>query len=303
MTAPDLATATDYGRMYSRIRGGELLVPSITTIIGQHSTDLSGWHSYMAAKAALEDYRAYRASNSQGLKFAIIKDASTASERYRDAAAERGDRVHNYAENIALRAMGKPHQVENCREQLIHNGEQAYADRFDEWWETFNPRPLATEITIWNKTVGYAGTLDLVAEIAGRTCIIDYKTKGTDRKGRVKPLDTKVVMQLVAGLKAEESLTDPDTGQWEPWQYGQAPILMGVALGETQVVPHQANPAILEKNWRKFCALRRVWEYNRDINECDDEPLMPVIAPPPTPTKPAPQHAATPHEPEHPHAA
>ena len=50
--------------MYSRIRGGELLVPSITTVIGQHATDLSGWHSYMAAKAALEDHRTYRASGS-----------------------------------------------------------------------------------------------------------------------------------------------------------------------------------------------------------------------------------------------
>jgi len=48
--------------MYSRKRGGELLVPSITTVIGQHATDLSGWHGYMAAKAALEDQRAYRAS-------------------------------------------------------------------------------------------------------------------------------------------------------------------------------------------------------------------------------------------------
>ena len=148
MTAPQLATATDHGRMYSRIRGGELLVPSITTVIGQHATDLSGWHSYMAAKAALEDHRTYRASGSQGLKFAIIKDASAASERYRDAAAERGDRVHNYAENIALRAMGKPHDVETCREHLIRNGEQAYADRFDEWWDAFRPKALGAEISI-----------------------------------------------------------------------------------------------------------------------------------------------------------
>lgn len=280
MTAPELANPTNYGRMYSRKRGGELLVPSITTVIGQHATDMSGWHGYMAAKAALEDQRAYRAAGSSGLKYAIIRDAAAASERYRDAAAERGDRVHNYAENIALRAMGAEHNVEGCREQLIRNGEQAYADRFDEWWDAFRPQPLAAEITIWNKSVGYAGTLDLVAQIAGRTCIIDYKTKGTDRRGRVKPLDDKVVMQLVAGLKAEESLVDPVAGTWEPWKYGDAPILMGVALGETQVVPHQANPKILEQNWYKFCALRRVWEYNRTVHEFPDDALMPVVPPP-----------------------
>ena len=231
VTTPELAAATDYGRMYARVRGGEPLVPSITTVIGQHASDLSGWHGYMAAKAALEDQR-----GSHGLKFAIIRDAASASERYRDAAAARGDRVHNYAEAVALRAMGREHNLDENREQLIINGEQAYADRFDEWWEAFKPRPLAAEVTIWNDTVGYAGTLDLVAEIAGRTCIIDYKTKGTDKRGRVKALDEKVVMQLVAGLKAEESLLDPDAGTWEPWKYAGAAAAGKPRGARTQLV-------------------------------------------------------------------
>lgn len=280
MTTPMLATATDHGRMYARKVGGELLVPSITTVISQQANNLSGWHGYMAAKAALEDQRAYRAYNSAGMRFAIIRDAAAASERYRDDAAARGDRVHNYAEQVALRAMGQPHEVEGYRENLIAHGEQAYADRFDEWWELYQPKPLATEVTIWNETVGYAGTLDLVAEIAGRTCIIDYKTKGTDRKGRVKPLDDKVVMQLVAGLKAEEALVDADTGDWQAWTHGDAPILMGVALGETQVVPQQANPKILKSNWYKFCALKRVWDYNRELTDTTEDALMPVVPPP-----------------------
>lgn len=280
MTSPRLATSTEFGRMYARHTGGDLLVPSITTVIGQQASDLSGWHGYMAAKAALEDHRAYRASSSGGLKFAIIRDAASASERYRDQAAARGDRVHNYAENVALHAMGLPHEVEQAREALTVNGEMAFADRFDEWWELYRPTPLATEVTIWNDTVGYAGTLDLVAEIAGRTCIIDYKTKGTDRRGRVKALDAKVVMQLVAGVKAEEALVDAEKGEWEPWQHGDAPILMGVALGETEVVPQQANPQVLEHNWYKFCALKRVWDYNRALGQHDCDVLMPVVPPP-----------------------
>lgn len=286
MTSPRLASDTDHGRMYARTLGGELEVPSITTVIGQQAMDLSGWHGYMAAKAALEDHRSYRASSSAGLKFAIIRDAANASERFRDDAAARGDRVHNYAENVALRAMDQPHEVEEMRQLLVSHGEQAFADRFDEWWDLYRPKPLATEITVWNSTVGYAGTLDLVAEIAGHTCIIDYKTKGTDRKGRVKSLDPKVVMQLVAGVKAEESLVSAEDGMWQEWQYPTASILMGVALGETQVVPQQANPAVLEKNWYKFCALKRVWDYNRALHEDDSEVLMPVIPPPAAPTEP-----------------
>ncbi|GAA1755014.1 cytochrome [Rothia terrae] len=280
MTDPRLATSTDFGRMYAREVGGELLVPSITTVIGQQASDLSGWHGYMAAKAVLEDSRASRPMHSNGMKFAIIRDAASASERYRDQAAARGDRVHNYAENIALRAMGKDHELERTREELLQHGEQAYADRLDEWWDAWRPRPLAAEVTVWNETVGYAGTLDLVAEIAGRVCIIDYKTKGTDKRGRVKPLDNKVVMQLVAGVKAEEALVDAEAGQWQPWQYGSAPILMGVAVGETQVLPQQANPNVLKENWRKFCALRRVWEINRLLDEETGDHLMPVVPPP-----------------------
>src|SRR4029079_13138039 len=130
----------------------------------------------------------------------------------RDEAAQRGDRVHYYVEQVALRALGRPHQMKETREALAANGEEAFAARFDEWWELFQVEPIAPEITVWNKTVGYAGTLDLVARINGRTCLIDYKTKGTSRDGTVKPLDDKVVMQLVAGMKGAGSPAAPRGG-------------------------------------------------------------------------------------------
>ena len=42
----------------------------------------------------------------------------------------------------------------------------AFAGRFDDWWDSYKVVPLAAEVTIWNHQVGYAGTLDLVAEIS-----------------------------------------------------------------------------------------------------------------------------------------
>jgi len=127
--------------------------------------------------------------------------------------------------------------------------------------------------------VGYAGTLDLVARIAGKVCLIDYKTKGTDRDGRVKSLDPKVVTQLVAGLKAEESLVDADAGTWEPWAYGSADLLLGVAVGETEVVPVQAVPAVLEQHWYKFCALHRLWTQETALAAAG--PALRPVPPPP----------------------
>jgi hypothetical protein len=207
-----------------------------------------------------------------------VNKAAKAAEVYRDDAARRGDRVHNYCEQVALRALGRPHRVKETLDELFSQGEEAFAARFDEWWELYRVEPIAPEITVWNASVGYAGTLDLVAKINGRVCLIDYKTKGTTRDGTVKPLDDKVVMQLVAGMKAEESLVDPVAGEWEPWKYGENPVLLAVAIGETEVRPQRANPDVLKHHWWKFCALKRVWEMSADVAAAGTA-LLPVAPP------------------------
>ena len=231
--------------MYARSLSGLPEVPSITTVIGMEKTDLDGWVGWMAAQSVTQDPRLAESVGSAARLKQVARQSADAAARYRDAAAERGDRVHDYAEQVAQRALGRPHTMAEARARLIEHGEGAYADRFDEWWDLYDVRPIAAEITVWNHTVGYAGTLDLVARIGGRLCLIDYKTKGTGRDGRVKALDPKVVMQLTAGLKAEESLVDPEAGTWEEWRHGQAEMLLGVALGETEVAVHQANPGVL----------------------------------------------------------
>lgn len=278
MTQPQLAHQTNAGRMYSRSLLGLPEVPSITTVIGQQAADLTGWASHMATSELIADPRLAESIGSQSKLKALARQSTTAAERFRDDAAARGDRVHNYAEQVALRAMGMPHEMTETRELLVQHQEVAFADRFDEWWENFRVRPLAAEITVWNHTVGYAGTLDLVAEIGGRICLIDYKTRGTDRSGRVKSLNDNVVMQLAAGFKAEESLVDAEAGTWEPWAYGQDATLMGVAIGETEAVTYQANPQALPQYWQKFWALRQVWQYQQAVN-ATTKPLQPVRPP------------------------
>ena len=279
MTQPRLAHQTPHGRMYARSLSGLPEVPSITTVIGMEKTDLDGWVGWMAAQSVTQDPRLAESVGSAARLKQVARQSADAAARYRDAAAERGDRVHDYAEQVAQRALGRPHTMAEARARLIEHGEGAYADRFDEWWDLYDVRPIAAEITVWNHTVGYAGTLDLVARIGGRLCLIDYKTKGTGRDGRVKALDPKVVMQLTAGLKAEESLVDPEAGTWEEWRHGQAEMLLGVALGETEVAVHQANPGVLPRHWHKFWALRQVWKHAQAVD--DAGPALRVIGPPP----------------------
>lgn len=279
MTQPRLAHQTEHGRMYARSESGKPEVPSITTVLGCAALDLGGWHGWSAAQAVITDDRLPQAIGSPQRLRQIARDAAGAADRHRDQAALRGDRVHDYAEQVALQAMGRETRVEEAREILASHGERAYAERFDEWWALYRPEPLAAEITVWNATVGYAGTLDLVARIGGKLCLIDYKTKGTDRSGRVKPMDAKVVTQLVAGLKAEEQLVDAQAGTWEPWQHGQADLLLGVAVGETEVSAQQAVPEVLEAHWHRFCSLRRVWNHQTRL-DAGPAQLRPVPPPP-----------------------
>lgn len=279
MTQPRLAQQTEHGRMYARSESGQPEVPSITTVLSCAALDLGGWHGWSAAQAVVSDDRLPQAIGSAPKLRQIARDAAGAAERHRDEAALRGDRVHDYAEQTALRAMGRESRVDEAREILASHGERAFADRFDEWWQLYRPEPLAAEITVWNATVGYAGTLDLVARIGGKLCLIDYKTKGTDRSGRVKAMDAKVVTQLVAGLKAEEQLVDAQAGTWEPWQHGAADLLLGVAVGETEVSAQQGAPEVLEAHWHKFCALRRVWGHQTRLAMGPPE-LRPVPPPP-----------------------
>ncbi|WP_323958541.1 cytochrome [Arthrobacter sp. JZ12] len=283
MTEPLLAHATDRGRMYSRSTSEPPVVPSITTVISQSQpTSLDGWFGYMAASALAQDPRLPASLGNAGEMRAVIQDASKAAERYREEAARRGTRVHFYCEQVALRDLGRAHTVEQARADLAAHGEEPFAARFDEWWDLYQVKPIAPEITVWNSEVGYAGTLDLVATIGGRLCILDFKTRATDRDGFVKPLDEKVVMQLVAGMKAQESLVDPVRGVWEPWQYGADPVLLGIAVGQTEVRAHRANPEVLREHWYKFCALRRAWEAGTQVAEAG-RPLLPVPPPPQVP--------------------
>src|SRR5699024_12425090 len=106
--------------------------------------------------------------------------SNDAADRYRDGAAARGDRVHNYAEQVALRQLGMRHNLSQARDALAEHNESGLADRFDEWWQSYQVKRLAAELTVWYHTVSHAGTLDLFAEIDGPVSLLTYKNQSTD---------------------------------------------------------------------------------------------------------------------------
>jgi hypothetical protein len=81
----------------------------------------------------------------------------------RDRAAERGTEVH------AAIASGRPiHEAPEELRPFIHSYAKAVLD--------LSIKPLLTEKQVFNKTMGYAGSFDLLAMVKGVPTVIDLKT-------------------------------------------------------------------------------------------------------------------------------
>ena len=277
LTDPTLAAGTDFGRMYARTRGGELLVPSITTIQGVMESDMSWWAALCAAKGVIEDDRMaqyYAMPDGQAKKDkkrALIDWYRLASDRDMNASAARGDIVHNYAEFYALHVMGRatPQELQEKLDLAQAAGLDAYIRSFHAFWDKYRPVPIAPEATVWNHTIGYAGTTDLICSINGVTAVLDYKTKKKirDYYGHIKPttLSAKIVMQLTAAARAEEYWVEgatPAEDEWLPWPH-KPEIGFGLAIGPDDFF---LRPFDIwnERSWSTFVSLRSVWDWKRE---------------------------------------
>jgi hypothetical protein len=89
-------------------------------------------------------------------------------------AAEDGTQVHNLCESYLnneelnfLSLSGDPKYDVNIWQMFL---------RFVEFWETFNPILIETEVLLFSDEWKVAGTCDLVVEIEGKRWILDIKT-------------------------------------------------------------------------------------------------------------------------------
>jgi ATP-dependent exoDNAse (exonuclease V) beta subunit len=89
-------------------------------------------------------------------------------------AAEDGTQVHNLCESYLnneelnfLSPLGDPKYDINIWQMFL---------RFVEFWETFNPILIETEVHLFSDEWKVAGTCDLVVEIEGKIWVLDIKT-------------------------------------------------------------------------------------------------------------------------------
>ena len=102
-----------------------------------------------------------------------LKKVGYASEYIVKKAAEQGTQVHEMIEDYLngkelnfLSPSGNPMYDPTVWQGFL---------RFVEWWETYNPTLLETEVHLFSDKLKVAGTCDLVCEIDGEVWIIDFK--------------------------------------------------------------------------------------------------------------------------------
>ncbi len=192
--------------------------PSVTTILGAAGPSKQGlmnWKEEQAILSALSLPRNDREADSEFAKRVVLD-----SRKEVEAAAVRGTQIHSLAEMII-----------NGQEpgELVKGYEEHYAG-LKEWRECCVSKVHASESVLVNEAEGYAGRVDLIADIHGVIEVVDFKTRKfkKDAKGISKASGYETdLLQLSAyayaftdeGMACRNVLIDPITGQLQDVRY------------------------------------------------------------------------------------
>ena len=103
-----------------------------------------------------------------------LKQVGNNADHIAKKSADEGTQVHQMCEDYLngeelnfLSSSGNPQYDTNIWQMFL---------KFVEFWETFNPTLIETEVHLFSDELKVAGTCDLVVEIDGELWILDIKT-------------------------------------------------------------------------------------------------------------------------------
>ena len=141
-------------------------LPSVTTILDL-AYQKEWMRGYIAKQMAEEAVRGVSFTKDEFLE---------ALEGHRREASDHGDDIHARLNTLGL------------------GGESKFGP-IEEWNRIYQPDIIYTEAQVYNLTIGYAGSLDIIAYINGKLYLIDLKTG--------MHLDSSIKLQLSAYKNAE----------------------------------------------------------------------------------------------------
>lgn len=153
------------------------------------------------------------------------------SESVLAAAAEKGTAVHRAIE------VHCKYGIDACVPEY-----EAYFDAFVQWEQDYRPEYMGSEVRFYHRALMYAGTVDCIARVDGKTVLIDYKT-------------TAVLHEKLCGVQLEA--------------YAQGLKSHGVEVVEKYILQlkkdgryvFQRFPGADPDRWRVFLSLITVYDY------------------------------------------
>ena len=252
---PVARVETKRGHYYKDGQGQR--IPGVTTILGDGlpKAALINWAANATAEAAVN-----RWDELSDMPPAQRLDAlKRARYETTDKAKRRGTEVHGYAERLV-----QGEEVTGIPDEL-----RGHVEAYARFVDAFNVQPVLVEVVIVNYTIGYAGTLDLVAEIdcphCGRRCtwLMDVKT---NEKG----IYAETSLQLAA-YRYSEFYVDAD-GKEQPM----------IAVDHCGAVHVTSDEALLVPtlSWPEQFKTFRIASKVRDWVKSNDELVLNGIRPP-----------------------
>lgn len=142
-------------------------IPSVTTVgkVLDKSGPLVGWAKRVTAEAAVANADELPKWIEMAGPEGAVSLLTKAADYKRDTAADLGTAIHNIADRMVK---GQLYQVSEEQEPFV----ASYATFLTDWTPEFR----LVEAMVYNLGAHYAGTLDLVCDMAGETWLLDIKT-------------------------------------------------------------------------------------------------------------------------------
>lgn len=180
--------------------------------------------------------------------------------------AQLGTNMHNW---IEVDLTGNDFYPEVDSQEMVE-----MIDKWDDWKAEHKIDVVYTEVTLWHKDLGYAGTFDLLAWIDGDLWLIDVKT--SRRVGKSHK------MQLAALREATEMFAQNEDGLWErvdfpkPTRYGFIQVrpddtdYHGYPI-DAFVALHEVSTEVLDQYWERFKACLQISNVDARLKELEGE--------------------------------
>jgi hypothetical protein len=245
-TSPMRRKETAKGHYY--VDANNHRIPGVTTILGDGvpKPALINWAANATAEWAVDHFDELLEMSPA----ARLKKLSGARYETTDKAKKRGTEVHGYGERLV-----KGEKVTGVPDEL-----RGHVEAYVRFLDKFEVDPILVEVSVVNYRIGYAGTLDLVADITDengerRTLLLDLKT---NEKG----IFGETALQLAAYRYAEFYLDADGNEQPMPEVAGCGAI--HITSDDAQLIPTFSGPDEF-KSFRIAAAMRDIVKNSRDL--------------------------------------